>query len=573
MKFLAILKDSLREAIDAKVFYVMVGLSVLITVLALSLTFTPIAGGRQVVEEFAVLPLNTDADDVSEARALSQLFHALPIRFDVTEATPLDGAPDAASSSFKVKLQASFNTPEAARNAKDDPKTVEQFISERFGRMEGRRVLEPADVHFTGWEGVGVIPIVGQFIPNGGLKGNFELTAHPTPVTFRFWPNQLSLFFGALPLTGQGGFPLFQQIGFIENVLVGYIGSTIAVLISIIISAFFIPNMLRKGSIDLLLVKPISRVALLLYKFVGGLTFIFLNTVVAVCGVWLALGLRSGIWGVSFLETILVLTFFFAILYSVSTLFGVLTRSPIAAILLTVGVWFVFFIIGVIHEVFQGLRAIDRTVQAIQNTLGEEGMKALEKQQEEAENNSPSEPGRPGRKGPRVQDMRFQENWFSQTVSVLHVILPRTNDLYTLIERQMRHDLEFGDPIPPPVKKQTTGTIAKVSGDRISLSVNRGAGKTNDFITKDFTIPDDAKITLDGKEAKLTDLTGAHAVTVTEMGGKVSKVEGGSMLPGGIQLPQFIEEPPNLAETLGVSLAFIAVMLGIACFWFGMKDY
>ena len=192
---------------------------------------------------------------------------------------------------------------------------------------------------------------------NGGLKGNFELTAHPTPVTFRFWPNKLSLFFGALPLSGEAGFPLFQQVFFIENVIVGYVGSTIAVLISIIISAFFIPNMLRKGSIDMLLVKPISRFALLLYKFVGGLTFIFLNTVVAVVGIWAALGFRSGIWGVAFLETILVLTFFFAILYSVSTLFGVLTRSPIAAILLTVGVWFVFFIVGVVHEVFQGLRA------------------------------------------------------------------------------------------------------------------------------------------------------------------------------------------------------------------------
>ncbi len=495
MKLLAILKDSFREAIDTWVFYLLVGLSVLLTLLALSLSFTPIAGGRQVVEEFAVVPLNTDAGDVSEARALSQLFQALPIRFDVMDVTPINGAPDAASSSFHVKLQASFNTPEAARNAKDDAKTVEQFIGERFGLLEGRRVLQPTDVHFTSWEGGAAIPIVGQFIPGGGLKGNFELTAHPTPVTFRFWPNKLSLFFGAMPLTGEFGIPLFQQVGFIENVIVGYIGSTIAVLMSIIISAFFIPNMLRKGTVDLLLVKPIRRTRLLMYKFVGGLTFIFLNTIVVVCGVWLALGLRSGIWAVSFLETILVLTFFFAVLYSVSTLFGVLTRSPIAAILLTIGIWFVFFIVGVIHEVFQGLRAIDRTAQAIQNTLGEEGMKALEKQQEEAANN-------PDRRGPPIQEMRFKENWFSRTVYALHVILPRTNDLYTLMERQLRHDLEFGEPIPPPERDKPPPT-----------------------------------------------------------------------LPGGIQLPELLEKPPTLAETLGVSCAFIAVMLGIACFWFGTKDY
>ena len=122
---------------------------------------------------------------------------------------------------------------------------------------------------------------------------------------------------------------------FIEDVIVGGIGSGIAMLIGIVITAFFVPNMLRKGTVDMLLVKPISRVTLLLYKYVGGLTFIFLNTVVAVGGVWLALGLRSGVWATGFLVMILVITFFFAILYSVSTLFGVLTRSPIVAILLT----------------------------------------------------------------------------------------------------------------------------------------------------------------------------------------------------------------------------------------------
>ena len=45
MKFLAILGDSLRESIDAKVFYVMVGLSALLVALALSCTFRPQPGG------------------------------------------------------------------------------------------------------------------------------------------------------------------------------------------------------------------------------------------------------------------------------------------------------------------------------------------------------------------------------------------------------------------------------------------------------------------------------------------------------------------------------------------------
>src|SRR5690349_8619235 len=41
MKYLAILRDSVREAIDAKVLYVMLGLSTLLILLVLSLSFRP----------------------------------------------------------------------------------------------------------------------------------------------------------------------------------------------------------------------------------------------------------------------------------------------------------------------------------------------------------------------------------------------------------------------------------------------------------------------------------------------------------------------------------------------------
>jgi hypothetical protein len=44
-------------------------------------------------------------------------------------------------------------------------------------------------------------------------------------------------------------------------------------------------------------------------------------------------------------------------------------------------------------------------------------------------------------------------------------------------------------------------------------------------------------------------------------------------LPGGIPLPQVDADPPNIWETLGVSLAFVAVMLAVACVWFSTRDY
>jgi ABC-type transport system involved in multi-copper enzyme maturation permease subunit len=120
----------------------------------------------------------------------------------------------------------------------------------------------------------------------------------------------------------------------------------VALLVSVIVTSFFIPNMLQKGRVDLLLVKPISRVGLLVYKYLGGLLFIFLNSLFAIGGVWVVLGLRSGVWQPAVLLTVFVITFFFAILYSVSTLAAVLTRSGVVAIIATCFVWLLLFAVG-----------------------------------------------------------------------------------------------------------------------------------------------------------------------------------------------------------------------------------
>src|SRR5262249_51582284 len=143
------------------------------------------------------------------------------------------------------------------------------------------------------------------------------------------WPHQIGLFFGAVKLRGETQVPLVLQLFLILNYVVNGVGAWVAILVSVVIASLFIPNMLRKGTVDLLLVKPIRREVLLVYKYLGGLLFIALNTAFVVVGVWLALGLRSGVWTHHFLLSIFVITFFFAVLYAVSTLFAVLTGSAI----------------------------------------------------------------------------------------------------------------------------------------------------------------------------------------------------------------------------------------------------
>jgi ABC-type transport system involved in multi-copper enzyme maturation permease subunit len=94
------------------------------------------------------------------------------------------------------------------------------------------------------------------------------------------------------------------------------------------------------------LAKPIHRATLLIYKYIGGMTFIFLNTTVLIVGLWLILGLRGGIWAPSFLLMIFVLTFEFALFYALSTLAAVLTRSAIVSILICVAAWGLLWLLG-----------------------------------------------------------------------------------------------------------------------------------------------------------------------------------------------------------------------------------
>jgi ABC-type transport system involved in multi-copper enzyme maturation permease subunit len=212
-------------------------------------------------------------------------------------------------------------------------------------------------------------------------------------------------------------------------------------LLGTIVTAFFIPNMLRKGTVDLLVTKPVHRWTLLVFKFIGGLSFMFLTTAAVVIGVWLAFGLRTGLWSHGFLLSIFVLTLQFAIFYSVSTLLGVVTRSPIVAILGTIAFWGLLALLAVAMFFIRPFH--------------------------EAEATPP---------------------WVFTSVQTVRKVLPRYHELDTLTSRLIAHNL-----------------LSEKDQDRRDID----------------------------KEA----------------------------------------ERINWGESLGVTFAFIAVMLGLACWWFTRKDY
>jgi len=145
------------------------------------------------------------------------------------------------------------------------------------------------------------------------------------------------------PLRGADLRELLQgTASFVMTWFVGAMGMIVAILVT----APIVPQMFDPGSLHLLLSKPVSRWLLFLAKFLGGCAFILICATYLVTGLWLILGSRFGVWDSKLLLGIPIYLFVFAIYYAVSALVGVVYRSPIVCVALTVVFWGVCFMVG-----------------------------------------------------------------------------------------------------------------------------------------------------------------------------------------------------------------------------------
>jgi ABC-2 type transport system permease protein len=136
----------------------------------------------------------------------------------------------------------------------------------------------------------------------------------------------------------------------------------VAILLSAFATASLIPRMLEKGTIDLLLSKPISRPMLFASRYLGGLLIAGANLVYLASGFWLIMGLKTGVWNGGFLLSGLVMTIYFACLLGFMSLVGVLSRSTTVTVMLTSALFFVGMIVSVPHQSREWPRLIDSGV-------------------------------------------------------------------------------------------------------------------------------------------------------------------------------------------------------------------
>jgi len=109
----------------------------------------------------------------------------------------------------------------------------------------------------------------------------------------------------------------------------------VGLFLSIFATANLVPVMVEKGYVDLLLSKPLSRTALFLGRYLGALSVVGINLFYLITGVWLILGLKTGVWRTGILWGGGVILVMYGIFLGFMMLVGVLTRSSSITIMLS----------------------------------------------------------------------------------------------------------------------------------------------------------------------------------------------------------------------------------------------
>ncbi len=413
MRYFAILKDSFREAVDSKVMYVLFAVSTLAILFVATLSFKSLPARNTMDQFFPDAKLNgiplmfvvlytpelnsagMDPESLkSKEKGGDDLLEQLQLlsQFRLERVEQMAGEADAPEGEYLLTIAELF----PRLRKKDDPNP---FTEKDIARV--RAIFQKADD--LGFIRIGDIAGDVEW-PDDRVapRVRYRVTLHGTPSTYRIWVNEPSLLFGAYPIEVLSASLAYQLYVLAQNVLA--LGAWVAILTGVVITSFYIPSMVSKGTVDMLLVKPIQRWAILTYKYVGGLTFIFLNTAYAIGGFWLVLGLRTGVWANGLALLVLTMTFFFAILYAISTFVGVATRSTIASIIVTIGAWFLFFGIGVGDRNFEAKR------------------KAEVRQEKRDQKPLPPE-------------KRWGDGRIARSLSFWHAIMPRTEELNLLNDR------------------------------------------------------------------------------------------------------------------------------------------
>jgi ABC-type transport system involved in multi-copper enzyme maturation permease subunit len=132
----------------------------------------------------------------------------------------------------------------------------------------------------------------------------------------------------------------------IEKLVMGFESGFSGVLyvlctfLAIFATAHLVPRMQEKGTIDLYLSRPVSRVKLILSRYVAGLILAGSNVLYLIGSIWMIVAWKTHVLHPRFFLAGGVILFLIATLLAFAFLIGVVTSSTAVSIMATYGVFF-----------------------------------------------------------------------------------------------------------------------------------------------------------------------------------------------------------------------------------------
>ncbi|HYK05012.1 MAG TPA: ABC transporter permease subunit [Thermoanaerobaculia bacterium] len=123
----------------------------------------------------------------------------------------------------------------------------------------------------------------------------------------------------------------------------------ICTFLAIFATAHLVPRMQEKGTVDLYLARPVSRVRLLLSRYVAGLILAGSNVIYLMGSIWLIVAWKTGVMNPRFLLAGSIIFLVIAVLLAFAFLVGVVTSSTAVSIMTTYGIFF-FGLMLATHE-------------------------------------------------------------------------------------------------------------------------------------------------------------------------------------------------------------------------------
>jgi ABC-type transport system involved in multi-copper enzyme maturation permease subunit len=196
----------------------------------------------------------------------------------------------------------------------------------------------------------------------------------------------------------------------------------IALILAISSTAGIFPDLMTAGSIDLFVAKPIGRLRLFFTEYLAGLMFAALQVAVFSLACFLVIGFRGGVWEPGLFLAVPLVVCVFSYLFSVCVFFGVVTRSTVASLLLTLAFWFVVWGIGQAEGTLLMFEKMDKHGTSF-TAVHDERQKEMGRSSNSAET-SPSD-------GPSVVSVAHSIAYAMKTV------LPKTSETAELLERSL----------------------------------------------------------------------------------------------------------------------------------------